>query len=287
LFLLLAPTSVLGVISLALFDQTGTLLASGSRLALLMICYLGYFAVFLCLSLIVSARSATSQRALLISLGLWFVACLMLPRAAMEIAQRLYPIPEARDFMRELDQSKKELPAFEKRREQVIARLMKQYGVADPSRLPVSPYGLTLYEAEDEETEIYERHFARLFASYERQNRFYQLAATLTPLTSVQTLSMGLAGSDWHHHRHYADAAEGYRRGLVQTLNHAIVEMGAEDQYDHRGEELYDRAPPFDYQTPGMAWALAKLKPAIFILSLWLVALLVVTPLALIRLRVD
>ncbi len=287
LFLLLAPTSVLGVISLALLDQTGTLLASGSRLALLMICYFGYFVVFLCLSVIVSARSATSQRALLVSLSIWFVISLMLPRAAIEIAQRLYPIPEARDFTRDLDQGKKELLTFEKRREKVIARLMEQYGVAEPKQLPVSPYGLTLYEGEEEETELYERHFTRLFASYERQNRFYQLAATLTPLAAVQSLSMGLAGSDWHHHRHYADAAEGYRRALVQTLNHAIVELGAENQYDYRGADLYERVPPFDYQTPGVTWALAKLKPAIFILLLWLVVPLVVTPFVLSRLRVD
>jgi ABC-2 type transport system permease protein len=287
LLLLLAPAAILGVVSLALLDRTGALLASGARLALLIVCYLVYFIVFLCLSLIVSARSATAQRALLILLGLWFGACLMLPRAAMEMAQRLYPIPAARDFALELEQSKKELLTFEKRREQVQARLMKQYGVADPGQLPVSPYGQTLYESENEETEIYERHFARLFASYDQQNRLYQWAATLAPLTAVHSLSMGLAGSDWQHHRHYADAAENYRRLLVQTLNHAIVEMGAAEQYEQRGAELYARVPPFEYQTPGVAWTLAKLKPAIVLLSLWLAALLIATPLALARLRVS
>lgn len=99
----------------------------------------------------------------------------------MELAQRIYPIPAARDFTAELDQDKKGLPTLEKRRQQVQAQLLKQYGPADPKQLTVSPYGQTLYEAENEETEIYEQHFARLFASYEQQNRFYQMAAFVTP----------------------------------------------------------------------------------------------------------
>jgi ABC-2 type transport system permease protein len=287
LLLLLAPAALLGVAALALFDQTSTLLASGLRLAWLIIAYFSYFTIFLCLSLIVSAHSANAQRALLALLGIWFVVCLMLPRGAMELAQRIYPIPAARDFTAELDQDKKGLLTFEQRRQQVQARLLKQYGLADPKQLTVSPYGQTLYEAENEETEIYEQHFARLFASYEQQNRFYQMAAFVTPLTAVQSLSMGLAGSDWRHHRHYADAAEAYRRVLVQTMNRGIAEQGAEGQYKYQGRELYERVPVFGYQTPDVGWALSELKPALFLLSLWLVALLLITPLALLRLRVN
>lgn len=287
LLLLLAPAAALGALAIALLDRTRMLLESAPRLALMSGLYLAYFAVFLCVGLIVSARSSNSRRALLWLLGFWFGVCLLLPRAAVEFGQRIYPAPTTREFTEELEKEKKTHPEFFARRGRVVERLKQGYGVTNDLELPVSPYGLTLYEAEEDETKTYERHFNRLFESYERQNRFYQAAAVMAPLIAVQSLSMGLAGSDWNYHSHFAEAAEQYRRVLVQTMNRGLIDKGAADQYTESGHELYEQVPPFSYTAPGISWILGKTKLSLIFLLLWLALVAVATPLALLKLRVD
>lgn len=100
---------------------------------------------------------------------------------------------------------------------------------------------------------------------------------------------MGLSGTDFAQHRHFAEAAEQYRRTLVNTLNQEIVAQGHSDLiWDFKGDRrLWERVTPFSYNAPGLGWALGNHPPSLVLLALWLVAVVVVTPQVVARVKID
>jgi ABC-2 type transport system permease protein len=103
LALLLIPATVIGVAGLALTSENGSLSESWSRMGLLAIGYLVYFACFIGVSLAVSAWSRSSRVALIAMLGFWIFNGLIAPKAVTDIARRLYPTPSALEFAQHME----------------------------------------------------------------------------------------------------------------------------------------------------------------------------------------
>lgn len=112
---------------------------------------------------------------------------------------------------------------------------------------------------------IYQRHFDRLNDIYQSQGRVYEAGGVLAPLIAVQSLSMGLSGSDLAHHRHFGEAAEQYRRTLVNMLNEEIVAQGnSELIWDFKGDRsLWERgrAVPLRLSGAGMGAPQSRAEP--------------------------
>jgi ABC-2 type transport system permease protein len=100
---------------------------------------------------------------------------------------------------------------------------------------------------------------------------------------------MGMAGTDFAHHRHFAAATEQYRRTLVNTLNQEMLAKGnIEAIWDFKADRnLWERIPAFDYSAPGMGWALANHWASLLLLGAWLVVVMIATPLAVRKARID
>jgi ABC-2 type transport system permease protein len=89
------------------------------------------------------------------------------------------------------------------------------------------------------------------------------------PIIAVQGLSMGLAGTDYEQHRHFADAAERYRRSLVELMNGSLLN-GSGDAFATRADSaLWARLPPFEYAPPSLAWVLGNHAFSLGVLALW------------------
>ncbi len=297
LIALLLSATLGGVIVLSLNTSSELQKFSLPRLALMALSYLIYFVIFVCLGLIVSARARTAQRALVILLAFWFVTCLLLPRVAMTLAKQIHPTPTARQFVEEVERAKREIPNFLERQAQVEKRLLAAYNIQNAKDLPISKWGMTLYEGEERETRLYNQQFQRLFDGYERQNRFYQYAALFAPSLALQALSMGLAGGDFNHHRHFAEAAEQYRFNLVQTMNQAAVNTrhyntGLSGRlkgpaFPTGERQTYEQVPPFQYTPPNWRWSVGRLKIAAAVLTFWLLMALGVSPGLIAKMRVE
>lgn len=281
LALLLGPATVLGVLAIVLNRGSGALLASGPRLVWMVAAYLAYFAVWLGLTLAVSARASSSRLALVALIGLWFVTTLVAPRVVSDLARRAAPPPTAVELAVAIEADREKLPEWDARVAAIEARLLKQHGVATTAELPVNPQGVALEEGEADDTAIYDRHFGALMDIYERQNRLYQAGALVSPLIAVQALSMGLAGTDFAQHRHFSDAAESYRREMVALLNNDITANQKLDAFEYKaGRHLWEQVPPFDYTAPDTAWVLSRHVLSLVLLGVWLAAAAVVAPLA-------
>jgi ABC-2 type transport system permease protein len=291
LFLVLAPLAFIGVVALALY--AGAEFTSGIwlRLWLMTLTYLAYFIVFIGAALTVSAVTSSSRQAFVLLLAFWFANCLALPQVVSDVAGRIYPAIDGYELPAAIANARANLPTREQRLPEIEKRLLAQYGVGKVEDLPVDPKRVALIEIDAEGDKIQERYFNALHDAYEKQDQLYQWGAIFAPMMAAQSLSMSLAGTHFAYYRRFADAADAYRQELVHTMDQAdlysagaIPNSGASIRHDR---ETWEMVPPFDYRPPTLAWALGKSIISIVILTLWFGGILFITPLALLRLKVD
>jgi ABC-2 type transport system permease protein len=273
--LVLVPAVVLGAVALALGVGSAGMGDAVARGLVLAAGYLVYCGVFLGISLMVSARAASARTALVALLGFWVAACLLVPRLAADLAERLHPIPDPRAFYAAIAQDEEQgisgHGSEEERQAALERRVLAEYGVETLDALPVNFAGISLQASEEFSNLVFDRHFGELWRLYERQDAVHRRAASLSPLLAVRALSMAVAGTDLVQHRHFAEAAEDHRRELVKFLNDDMtVHAGAADFGYLADPELWARAPRFDYRAPALREVLAHGAGAMMLLGLWL-----------------
>ncbi|MEM0962168.1 MAG: ABC transporter permease subunit [Bacteroidota bacterium] len=284
ILLLVVPLAVVGVAALALLDGPGSPLATLGRASMLVGVYVAYFVLVLALSLLVSAWAGSSRTALVTLLGFWLVTSFVVPRVAVSAADALHPTPTLTAFEESWRAEREALPPWPDRVAEIEERLMEEQGVDTPDAITASVSGVALYEAERDETDLRRPLYAALGEQYETQTQTAQAVSILSPLLAVQLVSMGLAGSDHAHHRHFADAAEAYRYDYVQALNQDMIDENADWSFTV-GREMWEEVPPFTYQTPSASWAVGRYGLSLGVLGAWTLALLVALPIAAGRLR--
>ena len=286
LLLILLPATVLGALTIAFFGGPDSALWDGSRILFIIVIYLLYFAAYILASLVVSAWASSSRQALLVLLGFWFVTSFVMPRLITDVAEAIHPTPSSSAFEAAIEADMAAQPSWAERTAAVQARLMDEHGVETVEAIPASVAGYTLLEAEQDETSVYRKHFNALQTVYSNQEHITQRGALVSPVLAVQLLSMGFAGTDYLHHRHFVEAAETYRYDFVQVLNQDIVDQNA--SWDYRADrEMWERIPPFEYEPPSAVAVLGHYGLSLILLGVWNVLLLVLTPMVIANMKVG
>ena len=247
------------------------------RLGLLGLGYALYFAVFAGLTLYTSALARSSRAALVSMIGLWGLFCLITPRAATEISATLEPLPSQADFAREVAGSLEHGIDGQTKRdtaiEAMVSDLMAAQGISEANML-IDDSFLNGFELQAEarwEDQIFGHHAQVLEDRIEAQERVVAWTGMLSPFVAMRTLSAGLCGTDYTHHRHFTTYAESWRQGLIGQLNAAFAQNAGAEGWDYRaGPDLWKKAPPFDYEPPGAAFALKTHAISALILLAWL-----------------
>ena len=271
LALLLVPAAVVGAAALVVGSPgpAASPLARGTVLAGV---YLAYFTAFLALSLAVSAWARSSRTALVILLGVWVMNGLVAPRVAVDLSKWLHPTPSAVEFARtmerELADGVQEIPRPD--RAALTERLLNQYGVERVEDLPINESGIYLQESEEFGNRIFDRNYGALWDTFERQGSVHETLAVAAPLLAVRTLSMGLAGTDVEQHRHFATAAEAYRRDMMRRMNGDLAENSRSGEVYLAGPELWEEVPPLEYDAPTLGWVLGNRLLSLVVLGIWL-----------------
>jgi ABC-2 type transport system permease protein len=289
---LVVPAALLGVAALALNSESGLLGSSAPRLALMFASYLLYFALFVGLSLAVSARVRSAQMALVVLLTFWIVNGLVAPRAASDLARRVYPTPSAFAFQQAIDREMQGgvdgHDTADKRAEALKQRVLKQYGVNKIEALPVNFAGISLQESEEHGNVIFDKHYSALWGRFAEQNRFKQLAGAVAPMLAMQAVSMGLAGTDFAHHRDFAAAAESYRRTLVKKMNDDMTYHAGRQDFSYLAQPaVWQSVEAFEYDAPAVGWALRNQFVSLSLLALWCAAALAAALYFTARMRAD
>ena len=271
LALLLVPAAVVGAAALVVGSPgpASSPLARGTVLAGV---YLAYFTAFLALSLAVSAWARSSRTALVILLGVWVMNGLVAPRVAVDLSKWLHPTPSAVEFARTME---RELATgvddiSRPDRAALTERLLTEYGVERVEDLPINESGIYLQESEEFGNRIFDRNYGALWDTFERQGGVHETLAVAAPLLAVRTLSMGLAGTDVEQHRHFATAAEAYRRELMRRMNGDLAENSRTGEVYLAGPELWAEVPPLEYDAPSLGWVLGNRILSLAVLGIWL-----------------
>lgn len=249
---------------------------TGPRAVGLAALYLVYLTVFVFLALGVSAFSARSRTALVGLMGIWIAATILGPRIGPEVAGALAPAPSAPEFAARLEQEGADpfWGAGEEavqRREQVMDDALAEYGVETVEALPINYDGYLLQASEEFANGVFDTMYGELWGSYERQRAIARVFALISPTIAAQNVSMALAGTDIHAHRHFADEAEEFRREFVLLLNQEMIDHGGAEGYAYvSGNDFWRQNPDFDYAAPGIGDAVRGVWSDVIILLLWL-----------------
>lgn len=287
LAVVLVPAAVLAVAGLALTAGEGSALADLPRAALLGACYLGYFAVFLALSLGVSSRVSSSRVALIVLLSFWVVNSLVAARAVADIAAALHPAPSAIEFQRSMQADLNNQAEVQQRLAARRQALLAEYKATSMDAVPINFRGISLEEGERHGNEVFDRHYGQLYDTYAAQDQTASLFGLVAPLLPMRALSMAFAGTDVAHHRAFANAAEDYRRHIQETLNHDIAVNSRDGAVYEAGAELWAQVPEFRYEAPAAVAVAAAHGRDFLVLGGWLALGLAFLASASRQLRVD
>ena len=268
LTLVLVPAAVMGSCAV-LLNSSGMFSDMFERLALMSFAYVGYFLIFLMVTLSVSLAARSSRQALFVLLVFWFITCLVAPPVLFELAARNNPTPTGFKFVSQIEEERRRrfFSHYSERVKEIEAELLAKYSVSTTAELPVNPEGLMLLEEQQINDDIYNTAFHELFESYRQQNVFYQAVSVVSPTIAMQSLSLGLTGTDTEAQAHFTSAARQYRTLMETTLNEDVAYNLTRGQ---RGRELWEKIPPFSYAPPKIQWVLRNYVIGCCVLVGWL-----------------
>lgn len=250
------------------------------RLALLLVAYAVYLAIFVCAGIAVSAMTGTTERALLLLIAVWLVAVPLGPKLAGTGSDLVHPYRDAQAFWQQVQGDFRDGlpgdPDSATRAKQHEAQTLARYGVGSTDELPVSYSGLSLDASERYGYRVFDRRFAELHAARDQERATMRLAAVVSPLVALQNVSTGLAGTDEAHQRDFARQAEAHRRVVVNQLNDDLIRHGAGKTFAQYNADatLWQATPAFVYRSPTVSHlARAWLLDAAVLLC-WLVVAL-------------
>jgi ABC-2 type transport system permease protein len=267
----IVPAAIVGAAVVAWNTPADPDAPIAARAAGMGVVYLVHTLIWVGLGLAVSARSRSQGAALVVLLAMWFANAFIMPPLAMAAAKWIDPSPSAIEFAASIQEEKDSWPSWDQRVEKVMERFLD--GAFESTMAPSNVEVMALLESEADETALYDRRFAELFARYRRQARSVERAGALAPTLAARSLSMALAGTDDAHDREFAAAAARYRAAMLTTLNGELASSGRFNTFDYtRGRDLWARVPPFDYAVPTARWALSQAAWSASALAAWLVA---------------
>ncbi len=285
LLALLLPALAVGIAIMWIGAGTAAVVGHAPRLLLMAATYAAYATIWLLLSLAISAWAKTGRAALVSLMGFWLFSSIVAPRVGADVAKHAFRPPVAVDLEAQILNEIGSRVYGQRGAQRVAvmeAQVLAQYGVERVEDLPISLIGAQLQAGEDTAAVIIDEHYDRLWATFERQHATVRVLALAAPFIAIRSLSQGLAGTDVAHHRHFAQAAEQYRRRFVRVLNDDITRNASNTDYArYRGDvDLWRRAPTFSYAPPPLREVLRNTAVDAMTLGGWLVASLLAAVLA-------
>ena len=278
LLILAVPTVVVMIVILQLFKST--IAFDWKTWTLMAIVYLLFLGVFIHLSLFFSARLKNTTAATLSMLGFWLVTVWIIPKVSSEISQKQIPLISRWQFSHDLyediaenginrhDQSNPRTKAF-------TQKIFKEYGVSSKSELPFNFNGLILQEAEEFNNKIIDKHYNRLFQTYQDQYKRINTLSAVSPFMLSKSLSMGLAKTDLYSFLHFQQEADRYRNIFNKTLNDDLIRSGSvKEQRFVRDRSFWKEIPQFTYQPISLSEIIINYKLNLTLLFVWFAATL-------------
>lgn len=240
-----------------------------------------YLEIFVSLSLLISAWSRTARQSLMVSLSVWLIMIVLIPRLAADWSARQHPLPARVIFNRQLAEDRKKgingHDPQDERAKKFEDSLLRHYGVDSLSKLPVNADGLIMQADEVYSNQVYDIHFGRVREQLMKQISLARWFGAVSPVVSAQHLSMGACGTDVHAYLQFTRTAEDYRRYLIEALNLKMAYGGSKTgDWEWTVDESYFKSLRDYTYTPMLVGQVHRLYAREWILlTAWLFALLI------------
>ena len=224
--------------------------------------------------LAISAVARSSRAALIGALALWVGGFILAPRAAATLCERFAPAPTLEAYRGAASKVFNEgfdgRGGYADQLKALETSTLRRYGVERLADLPVGFSGLRMKHMDAWSTEVDDREYAKLERIYARQMAIRASLSSIAPFIAARSMSQGMAGMDWAHHRHFLQAAERYRRAFGLQMN-TLLEHGVRgERWEMDGvNQDWAKVAPFEYQPPKIGWALSQQAPFLAILAAW------------------
>lgn len=260
---LLVPAAVVAASAVMVGAEAGTHGDAMVRFLAFAAGYALYLVIFVFITLGVSAASSTSRVAITILLAVWIANAVVAPRVMSEVSRVLLPSPTRLEFNQALSD---DLKATSDRVWMEAFGTTQRWG-AD---VPLNKWGIALKLDDQASYAVYDRHFGRLWDTWERQQSIQELAGLVLPSVAIRGFSSAMAGTDFAHHRAFTTAAEAHRRHIQDIVSEDLVAhadpLGDQHFAYQADPELWAKVPPFHYHAPRLPWALRHSWPSLVIL---------------------
>ncbi len=271
------------LITLAAFTIAGAILSNlkdfgvfkWGNLGILCLVYLCYYIIFINLVLLISSKVKKSGVALVLSLGIWIVACLAIPKAASNIAEGKHPYPTRQEFAANILKDKKEgldgHDPWNKQAKLLEQEVLKEHGVDSLHQLPFNFDAYRMQKGEEHNAEVYFKHYNYLKTQFESQSKVYRSLAALSPFLPTRFLSMAVAKTDYNTHWDFADTAEKYRIDVQAFLNNDFAQNSAYGDWSYKANEAtWKQLPAFQYTPLEINEILSRNASNLVLLGFWL-----------------
>ena len=246
------------------------------RSSLIILAYAGFYLIITALTASFSSHFSKGASALTIMLAVWVIWLIFLPKVSSWYVQKQNPLPSRQEFttsMRE-DRSKgiDGHNSSDEREEVLKDSIMTAYGVTSLDSLPINYDGLLMQADEEYGNKVWDKHFGELFQLMLHQKSSMQVTGFINPFSSLQSLSMGICGTDQWSHLHFQKEAEAYRRVFIKALNDEHAYGGSENgDWGWKAEqEFFNNIEDFHYQTPAYSRAAGIYRLDWISLGAWL-----------------
>ncbi len=230
----------------------------------LLLVYGLYIAGLAALTLLVSMLVREAKTALLVMLGVWVVAVVGLPRLSANIAEQVYPSPDAGTFWEDTRASlQANRPGSESaeylavEREVIERALGRDLRADELDDLPINSAAVRLEVSEVIDAEAFNASYAELFENYEKQKQLRRVLSIFSPTIALQHLSRAYSGTDVSAHEHFSIEAERQRNTIVRIMNEDMMINGVGQSFGYVAPaEFWEAVPEFSYQpsTVTLAW---------------------------------
>ena len=250
------------------------------RLILLVLSYGFYYLVVINLTVLLSLVFRSATGALSVAIVIWVMWTVFLPKIIGNTVEKISPLPTRVEFQNAMDVDRSKgidghNPSGDRKKE-LEQKTLAQYKVNSISELPVNFSGILMQADEEYGNEVWDKHFGALYAQLQLQKRNYQLSGLFNPFASIQSLSMGAAGTDMFHHLDFLEQAEHYRRFFIKKLNDEYAFGGSKtgDRNWKADTAFFQSVKDFNYQFPGFFSLASKYVLDIMFLLFWSIILL-------------
>jgi len=269
----------------------------GERGLLLLGFYLIYTLAFLLLTLGVSAISRTSKGALITLISFWAMATFILPKAAADISKMVVPTPTYSEFyhlarqtsLKGLEGAKGLLALPQGRHIEIERRnLLKKYNVKSVQDLPIYWVAYSMQIMEERDYSIYQKFLGDLRRIFFRQEAMQDRFGLVSPMISLRSLSMAVAGTGLVDQERFNQTAQDFRIGMIRAMNGELIENTTmKDPLYIGGKEVFSKVKPYQYSEPTLSESLEGQRMNIAILLAWAIVSAVFAFVAVNRLRVQ